>query len=57
MGGYLMLFVSIMNHEAVNEAFGHHSGGINAFINDKLSDESIYEDVDKLMKDLLDVDR
>lgn len=25
-------------------------GGINAFINDKLSDESIYEDVDKLMK-------
>ncbi|CAE7483203.1 ppsA, partial [Symbiodinium microadriaticum] len=25
-------------------------GGINEFINDKLSDESIYEDVDKLMK-------
>ena len=26
------------------------SGGINDYINDKLSDESIYEDVDKLMK-------
>ena len=25
-------------------------GGINEFINDKLSDDSIYEDVDKLMK-------
>ena len=27
------------------------AGGINAYINDQLSDESIYEDVDKLMKD------
>ena len=29
----------------------HRAGGINAYINDQLSDESIYEDVDKLMKD------
>ena len=33
------------------EALSRRAGGINAYINDQLSDESIYEDVDKLMKD------
>jgi hypothetical protein len=49
-GNKVVVFISETKRYRKFEALSL-AGGINAYINDQLSDESIYEDVDKLMKD------